>query len=139
MPDENVDKNEQAPEEAGQVEENIQEDVTAQGDDSVAQPAQFSQLEDNEKSEGSGNLDLLLDVKVNITAELGRTNMLIKDILSLGHGSIIELNKLAGEPVDLLVNNKPVARGEVVVIEESFGVRVTEILDPEQRIKNLGA
>ena len=136
-----VEENESA--EADQAPETAEADQNQgadadQAEDVVAQPAQFSQLSDPGQIEGEGNLDLLLDVKVKVTAELGRTTMLIRDILSLGHGSIIELNKLAGEPVDLMVNNKQVAKGEVVVIEEAFGIRVTEILDPKQRIQNLG-
>ena len=72
---------------------------------------------------------------MSVTVELGRTKMYIKDILGLGEGSIIELDKLAGEPVDLLVNGKLIAKGEVVVIDENFGVRVTDIVSPTDRIK----
>jgi len=74
------------------------------------------------------NISLLMDVSMEMTVELGRTKWLIKDILGMGEGTIIELDKLAGEPVDILVNNNPIARGEVVVIDENFGVRVTEII-----------
>jgi flagellar motor switch protein FliN/FliY len=89
-------------------------------------------------SEGqSRNIEILLDVPMQVTVELGRTTMMIRDVLELGTGSIIELDKLAGEPVDLLVNSKLIARGEVVVIDESFGVRVTDIISPMERIKNL--
>jgi len=88
-------------------------------------------------SEQANNISLLLDVPMQLTVELGRTRMLIKDILSLGEGSIIELDKLAGEPVDILVNNKLVAKGEVVVIDENFGVRVTDIISPIERIHSL--
>lgn len=84
---------------------------------------------------GGGNLNLLMDVQMSLTVELGRTKMYIKDILGLGEGSIIELDKLAGEPVDLLVNGKLIAKGEVVVIDENFGVRVTDIVSPTDRIK----
>ena len=84
---------------------------------------------------GNTNLDLLMDVQMVVTVELGRTKMYIKDILGLGEGSIIELDKLAGEPVDLLVNGKLIAKGEVVVIDENFGVRVTDIVSPQDRIK----
>ena len=72
-----------------------------------------------------------------ITVELGGTNMLIRDILALGPGSVIELDKLAGEPVDLLVNDRPIAKGEVVVIDESFGVRLTEISNATERLRSL--
>ncbi|ABJ76190.1 flagellar motor switch protein FliN [Leptospira borgpetersenii] len=84
------------------------------------------------------NLNLLMDVQMSVTVELGRTKMYIKDILGLGEGSIIELDKLAGEPVDLLVNGKLIAKGEVVVIDENFGVRVTDIVSPIDRIKPEG-
>jgi flagellar motor switch protein FliN len=83
------------------------------------------------------NLDMLLDIPLKVTVELGRTKRTIKDILDLAQGSIVELDKLAGEPVDILVNEKPVAIGEVVVIDENFGVRVTDILSPSDRIKKL--
>ena len=100
------------------------------------QEAQFSSLQNvkpSEQGEG-GNISLLLDVPMEVTVELGRSVKSIKEILSLGEGSIIELDKLAGEPVDLLVNGKPIAKGEVVVIDENFGVRVTEIIDPKARL-----
>lgn len=84
------------------------------------------------------NIGLLMDVNLNLTVELGRTTMLVKDILGLGEGSIIELDKLAGEPVDLLVNNKLIAKGEVVVIDENFGVRVTDIVSPSERLNKIG-
>jgi flagellar motor switch protein FliN/FliY len=78
-----------------------------------------------------------MDIPLEVTVELGRTSKLIKDILKLGPGSIIELEKLAGEPVDILVNGKFIAKGEVVVIDENFGVRITEIIKPIERINNL--
>jgi flagellar motor switch protein FliN len=87
---------------------------------------------------GQSNLNLLMDVQMSVTVELGRTKMYIKDILGLGEGSIIELDKLAGEPVDLLVNGKLIAKGEVVVIDENFGVRVTDIVSPTDRLKSEG-
>ena len=75
-----------------------------------------------------GNIGLIMDVFMEMTVELGRTKKSIKDILGMGEGTIIELDKLAGEPVDILVNHKPIAKGEVVVIDENFGVRVTDII-----------
>ncbi|OFW81440.1 MAG: flagellar motor switch protein FliN [Alicyclobacillus sp. RIFOXYA1_FULL_53_8] len=83
------------------------------------------------------NLALLYDVPLTVTVELGRTKKTIRDILDLSSGAILELDKLAGEPVDILVNNKRIAIGEVVVIDENFGVRVTDILSPIERVKNL--
>jgi flagellar motor switch protein FliN/FliY len=82
-------------------------------------------------------LDLLLDIPLQVTVELGRTKRSVKEILELASGSIIELDKLAGEPVDILVNNRLIAQGEVVVIDENFGVRVTDIISQSDRIKKL--
>lgn len=96
----------------------------------------FPSLSTASQSSGATNLNLLMDVQMSVTVELGRTKMYIKDILGLGEGSIIELEKLAGEPVDLLVNGKLIAKGEVVVIDENFGVRVTDIVSPTERIKS---
>ncbi len=84
-----------------------------------------------------GDISLLLDVPMTLTVELGRTSKLVQEILGLGEGSIIELDKLAGEPVDLLVNGKLIAKGEVVVIDENFGVRVTDIVSPDERLTSL--
>lgn len=83
------------------------------------------------------NLDLLLDIPLEITAELGRAKMIINDLLQLGQGSVIELNKLAGEPLEIMVNQRLIARGEVVVVNEKFGIRLTDIISPLERIKQL--
>jgi flagellar motor switch protein FliN len=88
-------------------------------------------------SAGIGNIDLLYDIPLTITVELGRTEMPIHKILELGPGSVIELDKLAGEPVDVLANQKLVAKGEVVVIEENFGVRITDIINPIDRLSKM--
>lgn len=108
--------------------------------DGVAEvrPADFQQLKAGAGGHDIHNLDLLMDVTLPISIELGRTSMNIQEILNLGPGSIVELNKLAGEPVDLLVNNKIVARGEVVVLDENFGIRVTSLVSPEERLRSLG-
>ena len=98
------------------------------------QHADFNNLMPSTDVAEASNIGLLMDVTMNITVELGRATMTIRDILSLGEGSIIELQKLAGEPVDLLVNGKLIARGEVVVIDENFGVRVTDIISQADRI-----
>jgi len=112
-------------------------DLSGIDDAIVGQPAKFPRMSPGDETKGTGGIDLILDVNIPVSVELGRTRMLIKDILDLGPGSIVELNKLAGEPVDVLVNDKLVARGEVIVINENFGVRITEILGPEERIKSL--
>lgn len=101
-------------------------------------PINFPSLQQSTSSAGlPPNLELLLDVQMALTVELGRTKKYVKEILSLGEGSIIELDKLAGEPVDLLVNGKLIARGEVVVIDENFGVRVTDIVGPAERMARM--
>jgi flagellar motor switch protein FliN/FliY len=100
-------------------------------------PVKFPPLDEGLPPSIGGNISLILDVPMTLTVELGRTTQLVQDILGLGEGSIIELDKLAGEPVDLLVNGKLIAKGEVVVIDENFGVRVTDIVSPADRITGL--
>jgi len=103
------------------------------------QPVQFASFQPSSPLSNAeeGNLNLLLDIPLTVTVELGRTQKMIKDILELSQGSIIELDKLAGEPVDILINNKFVAKGEVVVIDENFGVRVTDIVNHWDRIQKI--
>ena len=101
------------------------------------QSVQFPNLQPQMGSSSQGNIGLLMDVYMEMTVELGRTKKLIKDILGMGEGTIIELDKLAGEPVDILVNHKLIAKGEVVVIDENFGVRVTEIVSPMERVSDV--
>jgi flagellar motor switch protein FliN/FliY len=84
------------------------------------------------------DLDFILDIPLEVSAQLGSTKLLINELLQLGQGSVIELNKLAGEPLEILVNGKLVARGEAVVINEKFGVRLTDIISPIERVKQLG-
>lgn len=96
---------------------------------------------DSGKSKGGErkdrNLDLILDIPLRVTVELGRTKMVVNDLLNLGQGSVIELSKLAGEPMEVLVNDKLVARGEAVVVNEKFGVRLTDIISPTERVEQL--
>ena len=101
------------------------------------QSLSYPSLTNSMSSSEQGNIGLIMDVFMEMTVELGRTKKSIKDILGMGEGTIIELDKLAGEPVDILVNHKPIAKGEVVVIDENFGVRVTEILSPMERVNDL--
>lgn len=82
-------------------------------------------------------LDFILDVTLQVTVEVGRTRMTIQDLLQLGQGSVVELEKLAGEPLDIYINGKQVARGEAVIVNEKFGVRLTDIISPEDRIESL--
>ncbi|MFC1671349.1 flagellar motor switch protein FliN [Spirochaetota bacterium] len=102
-------------------------------------PVKFPPLDEGIASSVSGDISLLLDVPMTLTVELGRTSKLVQEILGLGEGSIIELDKLAGEPVDLLVNGKLIAKGEVVVIDENFGVRVTDIVSPDDRLSTMSS
>ena len=83
------------------------------------------------------NLELILDIPLKVTVELGRTKMVVSELLNLGQGSVIELNKLAGEPMEVLVNDKLVARGEAIVVNEKFGVRLTDIISPRERVEQL--
>ncbi|GIN57820.1 flagellar motor switch phosphatase FliY [Lederbergia ruris] len=102
------------------------------------QPAKFADFDEVETpSYETKNLDMLLDIPLQVTVELGRTNRSVKEILELGAGSVLELDKLAGEPVDILVNSRLIAKGEVVVIDENFGVRVTDIVSKSDRLKKL--
>ncbi|MDQ1272812.1 MAG: flagellar motor switch protein FliN [Planctomycetota bacterium] len=108
--------------------------------DAQIQEVQFSQLNpvnESIKDESKRNLDLILDILVPVSVELGHTTMLVKDILTLSQGSIVELDKMAGTPVDLLVRGKLLAQGEVVVVDENFGLKITNICGSEERIKNL--
>jgi len=107
-----------------------------QGNPNV-QSVQFPALGGGAPAADQGNISLLMDVYMEMTVELGRTRRLIRDILGMGEGTILELDKLAGEPVDILVNQKLIAKGEVVVIDENFGVRVTEIVDPMERVSEM--
>jgi flagellar motor switch protein FliN/FliY len=116
-------------------------EMSADADEATKMPevmkADFQQLSVAHDEKQMQNIDLLMDVDLPVSIELGRTRMSISDILALGPGSVVELDKLVGEPVDLLVNQKCVARGEVVVVEESFGLRITQLMSAEERIKNL--
>ena len=105
----------------------------------TVQPVQFASFDNTSNQAGGANqnLNLVMDVNLGLTVELGRTKLPIKNILELTRGSIIELDKVAGEPVELYVNGKLIAKGEVVVIEDNFGLRITSIISPEQRIKQI--
>jgi len=83
------------------------------------------------------NLDLILDLPVTVSIELGRTRLQVEDILRLGQGSVVELKKLAGEPLEILVQGRPIGKGEVVVVNEKYGIRLTDIISPVERIQKL--
>jgi len=104
---------------------------------SVADAAGNVALAANAMKKKGKNLDFLLDVTLQVTVEVGRSRMTIQDLLQLGQGSVVELEKLAGEPLDIYINGKQVARGEAVIVNEKFGVRLTDIISPEDRIEGL--
>ena len=110
--------------------------VAAPEGDVAVHPVRFPNLGPGDLGAGvPSGLDLIMEVPLRVTVELGRSTMTVEEVLALGPGSIVELNKLAGEPVDILINGRGIARGEVVVVDENFGVRVTEILSPRSRIE----
>ncbi len=103
------------------------------------QSARFEQLEPSPTNgERERKLELLIDLTLPVSIELGRTNMTIRDILDLQRGSVVEFEKLASEPVDILINGKKMAEGEVVIIEKHFGIRITSLVDTSERLRNLG-
>lgn len=126
---------------AGQTYEIPEETATSSTEDETVtvQPVKFASFDDAKSASGdaSKNLDNLLDIKLQLTVELGRTTLPVKKVLELTRGSIIELDKIAGEPVELYANGKLIAHGEVVVIEDNFGLRVTSMTEPENRLNGL--
>ena len=99
--------------------------------------ASFQEAQKNDAPRQAMDLDFILDIPLSLTVELGRNRMLISELLQLGQGSVIELSKLAGEPMDVFINQRLIARGEVVVINEKFGIRLTDIVSPAERINKL--
>ena len=101
------------------------------------QSVTFDEIEKQTAPQGGLNLDFILEIPLKVSAELGRSKMLVGDLLQLGQGSVIELDKMAGEPMDIYVNSRLIARGEVIVANEKFGVRLTDVISPAERINNL--
>lgn len=108
------------------------------GDDGV-QKAAMSSLQDEAAAQGDENvnLDVILDIPVTLAMEIGRTRISIRHLLQLNQGSVVELDRLAGEPLDVLVNGTLIAHGEVVVVNERFGIRLTDVISPQERVKKL--
>lgn len=108
-------------------------------EDVMGQTVSFSELKDEsaKNSAGSPELEVILDIPVSISMEVGRTSITIRNLLQLNQGSVIELDRLAGEPLDVLVNGTLIAHGEVVVVNEKFGIRMTDVISPSERIKKL--
>ena len=101
------------------------------------QSADFAELDSSSNETTEDKIDMLLEVELDVTIELGRKKMSIQEVLQLGKGSVIELSKLAGEPVDIYVNQKQLAKGEVVVVDENFAIRITTLLEKSERLKSL--
>ena len=123
-----------------QKEENVQEEVVEEAPPSDADVTENDASQDGLPDEGDEekDLDFILDIPLEISVELGRTKMIVNDLLKLGQGAIVELAKLADAPMDVYVNRKLFARGEVVVVNEKFGIRLTDIISPIERVKSLG-
>ncbi len=132
--DDNVDQDSMADEWAAAMEEQAHEEDGAQAVD-------LEEFDDPKESspafEGRPDLDVILDIPVSISMEVGRTSITIRNLLQLNQGSVIELDRLAGEPLDVLVNGTLIAHGEVVVVNEKFGIRMTDVISPSERIKKL--
>ena len=134
IPEENTEDND-----ISENEEIFEQNTRADDKTVTVQPVQFASFEDLDQVQGPANqnLNILLDVKLQLTVELGKTELPIKKVLELTKGSIVTLNKAAGEPVELYANGKLIAYGEVVVIEDNFGLRITHITDPAKRLNSL--
>lgn len=123
-------------------EDNTEDDPWAdalneQAESEAASAAGFDELTDSSMPGSDVNLDVVLDIPVNLSMEIGRTKISIRNLLQLNQGSVVELERLAGEPMDVLVNGTLIARGEVVVVNEKFGIRLTDIISPAERVKKL--
>jgi flagellar motor switch protein FliN/FliY len=131
---------EEALKEAQQASEQKPEEKKEEKKETIlSEPAKLEELSPSQQAGIHPELDFILDIPLEISVEIGRTKMLIKDLLKLNQGSIIELEKFAGEPVEVYVNGKLMAKGEVVVVSDKFGVRITEIISAQERVKKLGS
>ena len=130
-----INNSQEKPADAEKQEQQTIEDIQ---DNQTLQEEQVIELKRPPVQQANGtNIEILLDIPLEVSVEIGRTKMVIRDLVQLGPGSIIELDKLIGEPVDLLVNDNLIARGEVVVFDENFGIRITDIATPAERLKSL--
>lgn len=141
MQDDDMQDDLPSPEEMDDVEPEFPGAVSGaldEGPGITVNPASFAPLHPNRNGKGeTTSLEMLLDIGLRVTVELGRAKMSIREVLNLGPGTVVELNRAAGEPVDILINGKPIAKGEVVVIGDMFGVRVTDIIPPAQRVESM--
>ena len=116
----------------------LEEQGPEEGGGEAAAAAEFEQLQPDSAAHGDVKIDAILDVPVTIAMEIGRSRINIRNLLQLNQGSVVELDRLAGEPMDVLVNGTLIAQGEVVVVNEKFGIRLTDIVSPADRVKKLG-
>lgn len=117
--------------------EALQEQAESEGKQQTANPAPVAQLDDDAKPRQDVDLDMVMDIPVTISMEIGRTRISIRNLLQLSQGSVVELDRLAGEPMDVLVNDTLIAHGEVVVVNDKFGIRLTDVISAAERIKKL--
>jgi len=115
----------------------LEEQAEAESSTAEASPAPMNKLDDEGKPRKDVNLDMVLDIPVTISMEIGRTRISIRNLLQLSQGSVVELDRLAGEPMDVLVNDTLIAHGEVVVVNDKFGIRLTDVISAAERIKKL--
>jgi len=136
---EHQDATEQAVTETAAEAAAVQANVTQQDKTDEYERAAFKNLNGNSKqlTTGETNLDVILDIPVTLSMEIGRTELPIHNLLQLNQGSVVELDRLAGEPLDVLINGTLIAHGEVVVVNEKFGIRLTDVISPAERVKNL--
>ena len=138
MSDDDVDQDSMADEWAAAMEEQAAEEESDKKNNRVdLEEFESATNSKNSDVEGRPDLDVILDIPVNISMEVGRTPITIRNLLQLNQGSVIELDRLAGEPLDVLVNGTLIAHGEVVVVNEKFGIRMTDVISPAERIKKL--
>lgn len=125
---------------AAAMAEQAEIDANAPAPEATAQPAQIFQSfgETDGKASMMNELDMILDIPVQIAVELGRTKITIKNLLQLAHGSVVELDAMAGEPMSVFVNGTLIAQGEVVVVNDKFGIRLTDIITPSERMRKIG-
>ncbi|TVZ38603.1 flagellar motor switch protein FliN/FliY [Alteromonadaceae bacterium 2753L.S.0a.02] len=141
MSDDDINQDEMADEWAAAMEEQAEVDGGGSQDDD-AEPMELSEFDSvggipQDNDSANPDLDVILDIPVTISMEVGRTSITIRNLLQLNQGSVIELDRLAGEPLDVLVNGTLIAHGEVVVVNEKFGIRMTDVISPSERIKKL--
>lgn len=122
---------------AAAMAEQAESEAQTEAPKSDAKAAPMNKLDDSGKPRSDVNLDMVLDIPVTISMEIGRTRIPIRNLLQLSQGSVVELDRLAGEPMDVLVNDTLIAHGEVVVVNDKFGIRLTDVISPAERIKKL--